>query len=187
MHPQLQAIVDQFDSATARLDRLAAQVPAADWIVRPEPGRWSVSECVQHLSLTARGYDAAASQALADAKTIGGPPPTRYRRDLAGWLLWKMVAPVPSYRMPTTAPFVPADALPKDPVMADFARWQETQRSWVVQADGLPIDRVKIASPFNPRLRYSFYAALTILPRHQHRHLCQAERVWQALQSAHPA
>jgi hypothetical protein len=187
MHPQLQLIADEFDSATVRLERLAAQVSDADWIVRPGPGRWSVSECIQHLSLTARGYDAAAEQALADARAVGGPSPTRYRRDLAGWLLWRIVTPVPRYRMPTTAPFVPADASPTDPVLAEFARWQEMQQSWVVQADGLPIDRVKLASPFNPRLRYSFYSALTILPRHQHRHLCQAERAWQALSAARPA
>jgi len=27
-------------------------------------------------------------------------------------------------------------------------------------------------------VRYNLYACFTILPRHQHRHLWQAERVW---------
>ena len=44
------------------------------------------------------------------------------------------------------------------------------------EADGLPIDRVKIASPFNTRLRYNVFSAFSILPRHQHRHLWQAEQ-----------
>jgi hypothetical protein len=44
--------------------------------------------------------------------------------------------------------------------------------------DGLPVDRIKITSPFDARLKYNLYAALTILPRHQHRHLWQAERVY---------
>ena len=48
--------------------------------------------------------------------------------------------------------------------------------------DGRPIDRVKVTSPFNPRLRYNLYACLTILPRHQERHLWQAERVLERLQ-----
>ena len=186
MHPQLQVIVDAFDSASGRLERLAGEIPEAQWRVRPAPDRWSVSECIQHLSLTAEGYDAAARQAILDARALGGPPPVRYRRDFAGWLLWRMVSPVPAYRMPTTAPFIPSDTLPKEVVLEEFQRWQEVQRSWVREADGLPIQRVKVASPFNPRLRYSFYAALTILPRHQHRHLCQAEQVWEALQAARP-
>ncbi len=29
---------------------------------------------------------------------------------------------------------------------------------------------------------YNLFACLTILPRHQHRHLWQAEQAWQALQ-----
>jgi len=49
------------------------------------------------------------------------------------------------------------------------------------EADGLPVDRIRIASPFDARLKYSLYAALTILPRHQHRHLWQAERVLEGL------
>jgi len=184
LHPQLQAIVDAFDSASGRLERLAGQVPEAQWMVRPAPDRWSVSECIQHLSLTAAGYDAAARQAILDARALGGSPPARYRRDFAGWLLWRMVSPVPTYRMPTTAPFTPPGPAPKEIVLDEFRRWQVVQQSWVREAGGLPIHRVKVASPFNPKLRYSFYAALTILPRHQHRHLCQAERVWEALQAA---
>jgi hypothetical protein len=186
VHPQLRAIADEFDAASARLDRLASQVPESEWGARPSPDRWSVSECVQHLSLTAKGYEVAARQAVAEARARGGPPPARYRRDPAGWLLWKMVSPVPTFRMPTTAPFPPSDILARDIVLAEFRGWQEAQHSWVREADGLPIHRVKVASPFNPKLRYSFYAALTILPRHQHRHLCQAERVWEALQAAGP-
>jgi len=37
---------------------------------------------------------------------------------------------------------------------------------------------VRVTSPFNARVRYNLYACFTILPRHQHRHLWQAERVW---------
>jgi hypothetical protein len=186
LHPQLQAIADAFDSASARLEMLAGQVPESRWGTRPAPDRWSVSECIQHLSLTAEGYAAAACQAILHARALGGPPPVRYRRDLAGWLLWRMVSPVPTYRMPTTAPFTPSGTAPKQIVLDEFRRWQGAQQSWVRVAAGLPIHRVKVASPFNPKLRYSFYAALTILPRHQHRHLCQAERVWEALQAAGP-
>ena len=45
------------------------------------------------------------------------------------------------------------------------------------EADGLPIDRVRLTSPFQPRTRYSVFDALAILPRHAHRHLRQAEEV----------
>jgi hypothetical protein len=42
----------------------------------------------------------------------------------------------------------------------------------------LPLHRVRITSPFNSKLRYNVYAALVLLPRHQERHINQAEWVW---------
>ena len=60
--------------------------------------------------------------------------------------------------------------------MADFERLQSEVIACVSAAEGLPIDNVKLASPFDARVRYNLYAALTLVPRHQHRHLLQAER-----------
>lgn len=53
MHPQLRAIIDQFDAAQARLHRLVAVSPEQAWSRRAEPGRWSMAEWVAHLNLTA--------------------------------------------------------------------------------------------------------------------------------------
>ena len=46
-------------------------------------------------------------------------------------------------------------------------------------ADGHPIDRVWVTSPFDSRLRYNLYSTFVILPTHQLRHVVQAERVWE--------
>jgi hypothetical protein len=39
----------------------------------------------------------------------------------------------------------------------------------------LPLDRVKIVSPFGERMKYSAYSAIVVVARHQHRHIDQAE------------
>jgi hypothetical protein len=39
----------------------------------------------------------------------------------------------------------------------------------------LPLGDVQVVSPFNTRLRYNLFAALSILAKHQQRHLWQAE------------
>jgi hypothetical protein len=41
-------------------------------------------------------------------------------------------------------------------------------------ADGLPVDKVKIVSPFGGKMRYDAFSAFVILPRHQQRHIEQA-------------
>ena len=59
-------------------------------------------------------------------------------------------------------------------------RWQTEQLACVRDADGLPIDAVKITSPVDARARYNVFAALSIMARHQHRHLWQAEQAARA-------
>ena len=118
---------------------------------------------------------------LARARSSGRAAPGRYRRDLAGWLLWRTMSPPARIRTKTTAAFVPSGHETPTELVAQFERLQRELLTRVRAADGLPIDRIKIPSPFNARLKYNLFAALTLLPRHEHRHLWQAEQAWRAL------
>ena len=178
MHPQLQAIIDEFQTAEQRLHQLSRDVPAARWLERANPDRWSVSECVAHLNLTSRAYLPLLHDALTRARALQQPAPARYRRDVGGWMLYKVMAPPVRFRIRTTAAFVPSGADPPDALVDDFVRLQADQIASVHEADGLPLEAVRIPSPFNARVKYNLYTCFSILPRHQHRHLWQAEQVW---------
>jgi hypothetical protein len=71
---------------------------------------------------------------------------------------------------------VPTGDGPATEIIATFDRLHTGLIDVTRQCDGLPIDRVKLASPFNEKARYNLYAALTITATHDHRHLLQAER-----------
>lgn len=183
MHPQLQAIADELLAAQARLHRLAESTSAEWWSRRADPDRWSAGECVAHLNLTATAFVPLIRRGLEQAAPIGGGAPRRFRRDLAGWILWRWAGPPVRFRVRTTAPFVPTGSEPLAQLLAVFDRLQAEQLVAVARADGRPIHRVKITSPFNPRLRYNLYACLTIQPAHQERHIWQAEQVLERLRS----
>ena len=100
----------------------------------------------------------------------------RYRRDLVGWLLWKSISAPGRFKSKTIPAFVPTSDRSAEDVMAEFERLQEQQIALTRAAAGLPIDRVKMSSPFNAKVRYNIFSALSIRPRHQHRHLWQAEQ-----------
>ena len=172
---QLQAVVDDFDAAQRRLHALAQAQPSQQWVQRPAPDRWSAAECVAHLNLTSAAYLPILDEAIDRARQLGRRAPGPYRRDLAGWLLWKTMSPPVRFRVKTTTAFVPIQSAAPSDLVAEFDRLQQEQIARVRSADDLPLDRVKIASPFNARVKYNVYACLTILPRHQHRHLWQAE------------
>jgi hypothetical protein len=184
MHPQLQALLDDFGSARERLHRLQATVPAERWAQRPAEGSWSVAECVAHLNLSSQAYVAPLRQALAHGRAAGGAAPARYRQDLLGWLVWRAVRPETRMKVKTSASFVPTGGAPAAEIAAEFDRLQDEQMELVRQADGLALGKLKIVSPFGPGFRYNVYSAFTILPAHQHRHLQQAERAWERISAA---
>lgn len=184
MHPQLEAVADELAAAQARLGRLADAMAEDWWPRRPDPARWSAAECLAHLNLASRAYLPLLEAGLDQAAALGGSAPRRYRRDPTGWVLWRMAGPPVRVRVRTTAPFVPSgDDRPAD-LLEAFDELQAAQLAAVARADGLPLGRVKITSPFDPRLRYNLYSCLTILPRHQQRHLWQAEQVLERLRGA---
>lgn len=177
MPPQLQEIAAALRAASERLGRLAASVPDTRWPTRNDPARWSVSECIEHLNLTSAAFVPRLEAGLVEAR--GQAPATRrYRRGFLGWVVYKMTGPDARGRMQTTASFDPAGAQTAEAVQAEFARWQARLLELLASADGLALDAVTLTSPFNTRVRYNLYAAFSIIPQHQHRHLQQAERVW---------
>jgi hypothetical protein len=175
MHAQLERLAGEYQSALDRLDGLHRSIPAAAWTARPAPGRWSAAECVAHLNLTSAAFVPLLHQGVAEARRRGGTVPVRYRRDLLGWLIAKLLGPARLFRTKTTPAFVPSADRPLGELVAEFARLQADHLACLRGADGVPLHTVKISSPFEARIRYTLYSAFAMIPGHQHRHLAQAE------------
>jgi hypothetical protein len=173
--PQLSAVIGDLRAAEERLWTLHAALSGDAWTRRPASTRWSPAECLAHLNLTSAALLPLVRAGLHQAGE-GRRRASKYRRDLVGWLIWKVVAPSGGVRTRTVRAFTPAVDRSPESLLAEFGRLQADVIACVRAADGLPIDDVKLVSPFDARLRYNLYAALTMVPRHQHRHLLQAER-----------
>ncbi len=176
MSPQLEEIVREFESASIRLRNLHRSLTPDKWNRRPAPESWSPGECVAHLNLTALAMLPLLRQGLEEARRIGHASGESYRRGIIGWLLWRTISAPGRFKSKTIPAFVPSSDRPAEEIVAEFDRLQAEQIALTREADGLPIDRVKMASPFNARVRYNIFSAISILPRHQHRHLWQAEQ-----------
>jgi hypothetical protein len=177
---QLAEVIGSLESAQLRLRTLSDRIPDKDWTKRPDAERWSAADCVEHLNLTSAAYVPLLRDAIARAGEIGGRR-RHYRRDPLGWLMSMMIGPLHHLgkarigRVKTTSEFVPKRRQSRDALLSDFVRLQADLVTLIRKADELPIDSVKIVSPFGGKLRYNAYAAAVIVARHQHRHLQQAE------------
>lgn len=182
MQKQLLAIIESLESAQSRLRALTDKLSDKDWSKRPGPNRWSAADCVEHLNLTTRAYLPLLRDATARAGEVGAAPQKQYRRDPLGWFMSMMIGPLHHLgrfqvgRIKTTPPFVPKRGQSRSQLLSDFVRLQSDLVTLVRSGNGLPLDRVKIVSPFGGRIRYNVYSAMEIVARHQHRHIQQAER-----------
>lgn len=183
MNPQLQRIETEFRDAQARLHRLRETVPHESWPARPASDRWSIADCVEHLNRTSEAVLPLLRSALsAAASTTPRQSDRRYRRDPLGFVLsLTMPPPVRFARTKTTAPFDPTGTTPPAELVARFDRLQDELLRCLRDADGLPLNGIRIQSPFDARVRYNAYSCFLIVAHHQHRHLWQAEQVAQAL------
>ena len=181
MQRQLKAVTDSLRSAQSRLRRLNDKLSDKEWTSRPAPASWSAAECVEHLNLTSKAYLALLPDAVARARKRDGPRKKHYRHDALGWFFSMMFGPlrhVGKFRVlpvKTTPAFVPKRGRSRKEIMSDFVRLQAELAAVIRSGDGLPLDKVKIVSPFGGRVKYSAYSALVIVARHQHRHIEQAE------------
>ncbi len=172
---QLERIRDELDAVDARAEALARRCSAAQWQARPALGGWSPSECVQHLELSARAMlprmRAAIEQGRLDQRVGSGP----YRAGLVPRLLMWMLEPPYRMKSKTGAAFTPATARTPDEDIAALRAAHDEVRASLLQARGLALDRLSIASPFFERARYDLYAAFAIIAVHARRHVWQAE------------
>jgi hypothetical protein len=184
IHPQLAELVGELRAATDHARVLAAGIDEEGFARRPAAERWSPAECLAHLNLTTRAFLPLIDEALARGRASGRQASGGYRRDLVGFLLGRSLEPPPRFRMPTTAPFVPSGMRSRDELVGEFVVLQEELIHRVEQASGLDLNRLRVASAFNPRLKYNLFSCFSVLAAHERRHLWQAERAADAVETA---
>jgi DinB family protein len=181
MQKQLAGLIESLEIAQSRLRRLSDGISDEAWNRHPGPAQWSAADCVEHLNLTSHAYVPLLRDAAVEARQLRRDGPEHYRMDPLGWFLSLMIGPMRHIgkrrigKVKTTSDFVPRGDQSRDQLLSEFVRLQSDLITMVRSADGLPLDRVKIVSPFGGRMKYSAYSALVVVARHQHRHLDQAE------------
>jgi DinB superfamily len=177
VQPQLGKLLHQINGVSGLAQRLVGGLYSEQLRLQPEPGKWSIAECLVHLSLTAAAFVPIVNKACEDARQqqiLGNGP---YKMDAAGRLLKWTMKPPPRLRVRTVDGFLPTIIEPIDQVLPQFLSSQSAIEQTVVSAAGIDLNRVKVASPFSKRVRYNLYSCFELIVTHQLRHLWQAEQV----------
>ncbi len=174
--PQLEQIRQEVEESSQHASKLVSGMTDEQLLRRPEPGRWSVAECLAHLTKSAEINLPRVDAALAEAsqRNLRGDGP--FHLDFVGGLLKWSLEPPYRVKVKTTAPFQPESLDPVAQVLPRFLASQAGLLARVDRARGLALDQVKITSAFNSKVRYNAFAAFHIMLAHVRRHLWQAEQ-----------
>ena len=144
---------------------------------RPAPNRWSVAECLAHLNINSEAYLPVWREALREARDHGLTGTGPFKLDLWGRVWVWVLEPPPKFRFPAPRAFQPVVVPSGEEVLPAFLNCQEQVLRCIARSEGIAIDRIKIRSPFDRRVRYSVWSSFRANLAHHRRHLWQAGRV----------
>lgn len=152
----------EFVAQTGRLDAIG------DW-PGPGGGAWSAASCIEHLEIAAKEYLQVWREALAGTGGGGKAYAFWWR-----WFLERMGQPG-KMKIRTTERFEP-----RDPGLLEVHRksYRELrQQVWQLAPEAARKGSIKVRSPFAGWLKYPLDYSFDLWLAHEHRHLCQAERL----------
>jgi len=182
---QLALVKQDLLYARERARAVCQGLDARMWATRPAPGKWAISECITHLNITSERFIPLFDDAIRDGrarKLVANGP---YGKGLIGWALVRFSEPPYKIKTKTTAAFIPVNGEPMTDTLERFDYLQLEVQVRIDRSAGLALDRLRLVSPFDSRIKYNLYAGFCLLAAHQRRHLWQAEQVKQRLTSAH--
>ncbi len=184
--PNRQGVADQIRTLIRCAHEMADGLDRETFNRRPPAGGWSVGQCLDHLNVTARLYLPIFAEAIDDARERGWTE-RRDGRTLIGRLLTWSQEPPTRFRMRTFAALEPGSDLDPEAVLEEFDALHEELIVRVNESLGLDLRRIRIRSELSPALRLSLGDWFAFLAAHGRRHIWQAERAVEALETTESA
>lgn len=178
-HPRLRQLLEEIAEVDRRAREVAGGLSRDQLLWRPGDA-WGVGDCLEHLAVTAELYVPRVRSAVEAMRASGrtAPPPGEgerpWKRTLAGRFL--LAGVTGRRKLPAPKAFRPPET-PRQDVFDGFLAGQRQVEELVRAADGLPITRIRFATPVSSLLRLHAGEAFEILEAHARRHLDQARRV----------
>ena len=174
-------LTSELHAADVRARAIAAALTPQQLNWKPDPSAWSVGQCLEHLCAGNEVYVRAMSGSLTGR-------PTAVVQDImpgwfGGWFIRTYIEASPQTKR-ARAPTKIAPGSSVDPSVLDrFVRSNDAVRELMYRARSCDVNRIRFPNPFVPVIRFTVGTGFEILSKHQSRHLLQAERVKDAMES----
>lgn len=148
---------------------------------RPQPGKWSFLECIDHLSLTYADYLPRIELAIEEGKAIRG---TRFKQGFFGRMMINSMTPKKGrikLKVKTLGKFIPPSQGPGISNMDTFLRQHRNFVTLLKAAQPLHGGKIRLDSAIGGLLRFRLGDCCQFLVGHNERHWLQAQQAYAAV------
>jgi hypothetical protein len=139
------------------------------------PDSWSVGECLSHLVNSNRLYLDKIENTLNSFPTSCEKDIT-YKQSFMGKLISEGVDPTNLKKVKTFKVFFPDKSAIQNKIIDEYVKSSEKLIELAGKMEYLDLEKIKLSSPANILIRLNLGDPLIIIPKHDKRHLNQAEK-----------
>jgi hypothetical protein len=143
---------------------------------KPDPESWSVGECLSHLANSNKLYLNKMEHILSLNSNVCEQD-YLYSQSFMGKLISKGVDLKNAKKVKTFKVFYPTKSNFKKDIIDEYIKCCEKLIDLAGKMNHLDLKKIKLSSPVNILVRLNLGDPLIIIPKHDERHLNQAERV----------
>jgi hypothetical protein len=173
----LQTVVGEAEKNAADARSVVSGLSDAQLNWQPAPDKWSIAQCLEHLTAASSGFNPYFVDAVARGRQrFAAVSPPAYHPTFRGRWLIKHVEPESPRKLRAPKIFKPSASNVQN-ALDKFLTQQKTFLKFVADTSGIDYNRTRLRSPVTPLVRYSLADAFVITVSHEQRHLQQARRV----------
>lgn len=177
MHSHLSEVFALLDHSRTTLRQAVDSVPPNLRRARPEAGRWSVAEVLEHLALVNRFFAQRIADAIAEARAAGLGVESHAREGLPAGVVESMASR--GHRREAREAVMPTGAVDADTAWDDLDQAREAVRAAAAGGDGLALGSVRVDHRLFGSL--TLYQWVELTAAHEVRHADQIREVGAAL------
>ncbi len=177
--PELQGYAARYEQAKQRAAHLVTGLTEDHLHWCPEPGSWSIAQCLDHLNVTGQQTLPLLRRGIDQAKERNWRSNGPFKHGFLGnWAVKSAGADkLPPKKFKAPQIFRPRAHLNGVKVVEEFTQLQNKLTDLLQEANGLDLSRSRVPSPALKLLKLDLGQWFALTAGHQERHLWQAGRV----------
>lgn len=174
---ELRTYSDEIAALDHSVDSILNNLTDAQVNWRPDPNKWSISECLDHLVIGNRERFEKFQSVIEESRNAGRLASGPFKRNFLHRMLIKSLEPPVKQKIKAKPLYAPAQTMSVSKARENYHQMHQEFRDVMLKSDGLDFSKMKIQSAFSKLIKMPLGTWFAFLLAHERRHVWQAQQV----------